>query len=506
MDFCRAITFLSLLCLLAGSAQSRDYKAGILATEDEALVDALNTQLQGAGYSTVLLAPSDLSDLSDLSDCDVLVLSDSSSLPAKSTQSIEAYLKAGGDIIALNAPLWQRALIHIGDRWITREDFQRENAGKLPEHVVFDFKDISGWQRGSNSMEEPVSAETVADGPISGERALHVLISNLTSYDTFRSPDLQNPFPKGHTLTVFSAKGDERTTQLAVEWAEKDGSRWIATVALTPEWRQYVLTPDDFTYWISIPNRGGRGDHLHPENAASMSIGLAHTHTTTIGSGRFEYWVGPFGTSAMTPELQEYLSATVPPALDTLSPGYKFLDCSDVRSLKTRTDQAIVGQADFPIPAVVRSSHPRPRGAGFDKGRDWRWIPLIEARTSAGEWRGTPVTMMVHASGPYKGGVWASFGIGDMDWYKSPAVLSMIGQIAGRMRHGVLLLEGGTRHYTYFEDQTVSGGARIVNLSPERRTDSRVTIQLNRPGTSWFMSAGTVLDLKPGESMAYADT
>ena len=493
MDFCRAITFLSLLCLLAGSAQSRDYKAGILAVEDEALVDALNTQLQGAGYSTVLLAPSDLSDQSDLSDCDVLVLSDSSSLPAKSTQSIEAYLKAGGDIIALNAPLWQRALIHIGDLWITREDFQRENAGKLPEHAVFDFKDISGWQRGSNSMEEPVSAETIANGPISGERALHVFISNLTSYDTFRSPDLQNPFPKGHTLTVFSAKGDERTTQLAVEWAEKDGSRWIATVALTPEWRQYVLTPDDFTYWISIPNRGGRGDHLHPENAVSMSVGLAHTHTTTIGSGRFEYWVGPFGTSAMTPELQEYLSATVPPALDTLSPGYKFFDCSDVSSLKVRADQAIVGQADFPIPAIVRSPHPRPKGGGFDKGRDWRWIPLVEARTGSGEWRGTPVTMMVHANGPYKGSVWASFGIGDMDWYKSPAVLSMIGQIAERMKNPVWIIDGGTNFYTYFENQEVKGGVRVVNLG-EESTNVQAKVATKLHDESWRIA------LLPGEA------
>ena len=478
MDFCRPIVFLSLLCLMAGSAISKDYSAAALDTGDKSLVNALADELQGAGYRTVLLTPSDLSDPSDLLDLDLLVLSDSSSLPAKATQSIEAYLKAGGDIIALNAPLWQRALISIGDRWITREDFQRNNAGTLPQHVVFDCADISGWERGSNSMEQPTSAETIADGPAPGQRALHVTISNLTSYDTFASPDLEGPFPQGHTLTVFSAKGDERTTQLAVEWAEKDGSRWIATVALTPEWRQYVLTLDDFKYWISNPNRGGQGDRLHPENVIQMSVGLAHTHTTTIGSGRFEYWVGPFGTSAMTPEYEEYLNATVPPALDTLSPGYKLFDCTEVAGLKVRSDQAIVGKAALSVPAVVRSPHPRPKGGGYDKGRDWRWIPLVEAHTKSGEWRGTPVTMTIHASGPYKGSVWASFGIGNMDWYKSPAALAMIRQIAERMKNPVWMVDGGTNFYSYFEDQEVKVGVRTVNLDKgsDARVQARVTI------------------------------
>lgn len=222
MDFCRAILFLSLLGLISGGAYPRDLKAGILVIEDKSLVDGLKTQLEAAGYSTVLLAPSDLSDMSDKSGYDLLVLSDSASLPARSTQSIEAYLRSGGDIIALDAPLWQKALIHIGDRWITREDFQTENAGKLPEHVVFDFTDMSGWTRGSNTMEAPSSAET-ADGPATGQRALHVAISNLTSYDTFGIDRVNKPFPAGHTLTVFSAKGGPNTSQLAIEWDEKIG-------------------------------------------------------------------------------------------------------------------------------------------------------------------------------------------------------------------------------------------------------------------------------------------
>ena len=39
--------------------------------------------------------------------------------PAKAMPTIEGYLSGGGDIIALNAPLWQRALVLLSSIPIT---------------------------------------------------------------------------------------------------------------------------------------------------------------------------------------------------------------------------------------------------------------------------------------------------------------------------------------------------------------------------------------------------
>ena len=57
--------------------------------------------------------------------------------------------------------------------------------------------------------------------------ALHTVIGDLNGYDTFSSPPLTRPFPGGDTLTAFSARGGPRTHSLAVEWDERDGSRWM---------------------------------------------------------------------------------------------------------------------------------------------------------------------------------------------------------------------------------------------------------------------------------------
>lgn len=507
LSFAACLTFMFLL-VSSSAGSAPQYTAALLRSglpgDDPALVDAVSSEVEAAGYAVTELDSAGLCDSAQLNaeNFDLLVLPNAASLPARSTQPIESYLRGGGDIIALNAPLWQQALINLNGRWLARDEYQRESAAELPPTVLFDFTpdDISDWHRSGNALDVPTSHETVSDGPAPGQRALHVVISNLTSWDTFGPQNLESPFPEGHTLTVFSAKGGPGTNQLAVEWSEKDGARWIAVVALTPEWRQYILTPQDFRFWTSNPKRGYRGDCFRPENAQGMSVGLAFTHTTGVAQGRHEYWIGPFGTAKTTPEIEKALAMFDPPRLDTLSPGYKLFECHEVRALHVRDDQTVVKPCELPLPTVIRSPHPRPKGGGFDKGRTWRWIPLVEATTAAGDWRGTPVTLTAHADGPFKGGVWASFGVGDSDWYKSPAALQIIRQIAERMRNGVFMVDGGANFYTYFEDQKIKTGVRVANLDKNDHSNLDVRVKLttkaDQPavlGQSWRVN------LKPGE-------
>jgi hypothetical protein len=471
------------------------------------LIDALATELKQAGYSIIELDADGLCDPSMLTKekIDLLVIPDSSSLPAKSVQTIENYLKSGGNIIALKAPMWQRELINLNGRWLTRDEYQTEKAGELPENMLFSFAsdDILDWQRSSNHTENPTFHETIPDGPASGLRSLHVTISNLEGWDTYGPKQLQSPFPNGNTLTVFSAKGDINTTQLSVEWMENYGSRWIAVVPLTQQWKKYVLAPKDFKYWESVPARAR--DHFKPENVVKLSIGLAFSHTGYVG-GKHEYWIGPFGTARLNPEYEQVMGEFSIPALDTLSPGYKFFRSNEVANMQYRSDQAIASFTQADIPKDVWSSHPRPKGGGFDKGRNWRWIPLLEANTDDGEWRGNPVTMLIHSDGQYKGGIWASFGIRDIKWYLTPNILNGIGQIASAMKRGVFIIDGGTNFYTYFEDQEIKFGAKIANLSNKAQSNLTVIVKLNNQATGeMVIDKKWDISLNPGEVKTVSD-
>lgn len=511
---CRAgllLVLMSVLCAVSASGEAPRGKAALLrgglSGEVPALVDALAEELDGAGYGIVELDADALCDAERLTTegFDLLALPNAACLPAASVASIEAYLRGGGNILALNAPLWQKLLVKPEDEWITRDEYERQKAADLPEHVLFDFTpdDIEGWQRACHTTDGVATYEIIDEGPAPGRRSLHARLSDLKNWDNYGPVAIERPFPEGHSLTVLSAKGGPETRGLAVEWQEKDGSRWIATVPLDTDWRQYVLAPEDFKFWQSVPERAkGR---FRPQNAARMCIGMAFTHTGTT-PGPQEWWVGAFGTAQATPELEDLVARPAIPRMDTLAPGYKFFESRGVAKLGTRQDQVVVASATFDVPEALRSPQPRPGGGGFGKGRTWRWIPLIEAGSPAGVWRGAPATLMAHSDGPFKGGQWAAFGVADSDWYTSPAAKEAIRQVARKMLSGVYIMDAGTNFYTYFADQKIELGVRAANLAGEARNGIVAKVSLTDADTDIeVLTKEWTMDLEPGAEVVVSD-
>ena len=169
-------------------------------------------------------------------------------------------------------------------------------------------------------------------------------IGRLGGWETLLSPPLERPFPTGHTLTCFRAKGGPLTRQLSLEWREDDDSRWIATVDLTTEWKDYTLLPDRFKPW-PVPSPGEKRGHFEPARAVSCAVGLALSHTALEGD-KHEYWFDDLG-SAPNPFGDEGPPEGPPvPVLESVSPSYQ---C-------------------FPIttPVVVRADHQKVAWEGWE--------------------------------------------------------------------------------------------------------------------------------------------
>ncbi len=433
--------------------------------EDAQVVAMLSQCLGDAGYRVVEFDADALCDPAGLNPetVDLLALPNSAVLPEASVVPITKYLEGGGDIIALNAPMWQTLLIKPRGEWLSRDDYERQTATEPPEHALFHFnpEDIAGWQRGYFPEDSRATYETVDEGPVPGRRSLHAKIEDLRNWDNFGPKDLDKPFPEGDTLTVFAAKGGPKTRNLAVEWSEQDGSRWIATVPLSTEWRRYVLTPEDFKFWESVPAR--QGTVFQPANAKSMNIGLAFTHTGTA-SGEHEFWVSGFGTASVKPDNQDLLAKPVIPALDSLSPGYKFFRSTASTRISTAVPMAIM--SDFKSVPELTCIQPRPNGAGFGKGRSWRWVPLLEAYRGAREWCGSPASLTIHADGRFRGGQWAAFTMADADWFMHlSAGERVVRFVAADMRYEPRVMDAGTGFYTYFLEQPIELGIRLANLT-----------------------------------------
>ncbi len=477
---------------IAGGVQPRAHILRCdLPSESPELIDALSAEIGAAGYAVEVIGLDGLTSAGTggAGRHALLVIPDAGHLPTVVAPAIDRHARDGGSLIALQTPIWRKPMIRTDDGWTDRVTCQRKRAALMPEHIFLHFEPGStrDWQSFRYPPESSTSLDTVDDGPAPGARALHVVSPKLVGYAVHSPKDLVDPFPPGHTLTIFSAKGVPGTDQMSVEWEEQDGSRWVAIVDLEPRWRQYLLFPEDFRYWHSVPARAA--GCFRPENAQAIRFGVSQSHTPGLTNKPYEFWVGPVGTAAPQPIYEQLRSPASLPTFDTLAPAYKLFNCHNVASLRTSDDAAFIAAGRLDVPEVVRSPHPRARGGGFDKRRAWRWLPLLEARTGNGEWRGTPATLTLHADGAFKGGAWASFGLQGPEWYVRPEARRMLREAAVRLRVGAYILDGGADRFTYFDDQSIRLGLQafaIQNASPPDKLTARVTVIDRDSGKSAF--------------------
>ncbi len=438
----------------------------------------ISTRLSEHGYNVSPIQAETLIDVEQLSTehFDLLLLPTSAYLPVESKKSIRSYINQGGDTLVLDAPAFRYDLWKHDEKWYSSDLWRKKLSQIETDHILEDFEetDLSKWQRHTNTPKSPLIKELVEarEG-----HALHLHIEDMAGWDGLASPRMEDPFPEGHTLTTFYAKGTERSKTLSLEWIEEDGSRWIAVFPVEKEWNRIVLTPSDFHYWKSNPQRGHAGDHFQPHKAVQFKFGVAWTHTGPRG-GEYEFWIDEFGT-APNPFGNLPRESYETPKVEGLSPSYKFYRMRDVEKWKPRSSMQF--EEELPLPKIMRGHHPRPTGRGLNKGRSWRWIPLMDAMGENDQWRGSPAVLYVDYENERRASLRAAFGIGDQDWYNHPASKQFLLKTIERMSRGIFFQEAGAEFFTYRSGQPIVLGARVANFSSKKSDEISIRFELKDP-------------------------
>lgn len=455
----------------------------------------LVTEITAAGYTTKTGNMDDL--LNTNASYDLIILCDASALPIDAFNRFQAHFRNGGDIIALNAPMWRKLLVRRNGTWVDRDTLLTDDAFQLPGNKLYDFstQDTRDWQRETGKADVLAIWGREKD-PVSERTALKVGLNDLQGMEFIVSPKVENAFAPGSSLTVFSAKGGAHTSQLAVRWEEADGSKWISVVPLSGKWKQYILRPEDFKWNGGEASR--KDSVFNLQNAARIAFGLSWGETGQIVDSH-EYWIDGISTTMDSDTYAGLYGGSITlPDFDSLSPAYKLFDMSDVKKLTQHPGQSLIKSDGIPLPASMMSPHQRPQGNGFDKGREWRFIPILQGATSSSEWRGTPATLTVYASGGFANSAWASFGIQDQGWYQNPASIKLIGDTARKMKDGVFIMDGGADFYTYADKQSVRIGLRAANIGKADRKNLNAVVTVRSSGSSKIAIQKTwQIDLAP---------
>jgi len=453
---------------------------------------ALALALARGGFQTTLLTSEDLSSgRLNAGTFDALVLPDGRRCPISARDTILAFLRAGGDMLVVGGPLFEATVQEVQAQW--ERTLQR--AQVVSRIIDPEADQPASWTRGSSNPNSRTTWTYEHTGPPDAPWALKVEIGDLTGWDTI-ARTVRAPFPDQAQLTVFWAKGDATTTSFQLEWREKDGSRWIATVPISTQWKRYVLTPDRFAYWPDSPSigRGGSGDRFRPANAEHLSIGLAMSHAAHT-RGRHTFWLAGL-SSARLPDGANPPDTSLP-TLEMFTPWYKYYRLPSLAPPPTDHPQSIrlaaTGNQSGPVVCPI----PRPRGLALAGTRRWRWIPIAEIRDARGMWRGTKESILVHTAGTYAGSIW-----GHVAAVPTPDALpAACARLLSRMAEGVFLTRAGAEQFSYFTDETVPIGAELANFGPDRRL-VRLDLWVTKKGSTQTLCRLTnTYSLEPSKPM-----
>lgn len=391
----------------------------------------------------------------------ILVLPDARYFPAQAKPNLDSFLRRGNHVVAVSGPAFGHMLFQGNNGWLTR-DSANEDLSKKPGEEMVDFaeQDMAQWIRSAGPKKGDTEFEVVPSGKLGVPDALHVRIGKLDVWDTMLSPKLTKPFPEGMDTTLFWARGGPETPELAIEWREADGSRWMSTIKLTTEWKRYALTPPSFRYWpdSSSKGRGGLDDRFNPSNASVLSIGLAVGISDQPTGKSYEYWISDIRAAA-----DDYAGTdTAPPILESLSPPYKAYrtHVSQIRDAITGASKSV----DTDISAPIYRSP----GFGSNEARAYRFIPVLEAAAESGELRGAAAHLLLNTTGDYAGSVFGSIGFDQdyLDRHPSEGAEVLVGMLR-RIQRGVFLANAGTDRFGYAGGETTACGAYVANLSSQ---------------------------------------
>ncbi len=410
----------------------------------------------------------------------ILVLPNGRRLPADAKEPLLDFLRQGGKLVAFGAPLFGEPLFKTGRGWMSSAEIEATRKQTKPQRWLFERLDENEPIRWRHHASHPDVTDRLTFEPATKLRFTHHALRmdfTLKGWAIFSREFAESPFPKGHTLTCFWAKGTPQTKALMVEWRELDGTRWYAHLPLTKEWKLIVLSPRDFAFRGDSPTRGKRGfagDRLNLQEARALVLGME----APMPPGEHTIWVAGIGTAP--DPFGDVATDFEPPILETLSPAYKLFPLRNVKELRdwgSGTDEL----AAKGMPADAVAPAPRWRGLGFTGGeRVARWQPLLMAHDRTSE-RGALVWQMRYGSLPFTHATWLVFGSSDESfWLKHANLLrSALRRALTSWSQRVWSLEGGADRFTAYQDEPMTMGAVVVNSGAQSQT---VTVRLRVEG------------------------
>ncbi len=417
---------------------------------------------------------------------DLLILPYGSSFPAAAADNLRAFLRDGGSLLTVGGYPFDRLLARQQGQWKDVATLAPDERGLTP--LLDPGRNPRGWGIGGrDQLNTPAAVVMGPDGPcltFGSERL------PAGGWVTLQSPPLSG-LPAGARALAFYARGSEEGLPITFEVVEKDGSRWRSQIELSRKWRLHAVALADLAYWHDNPSqgRGGTGDRLRPEHAASIRFGITTEFVRPdrpyrVEVGRLAAGADPFPAFRNVQLNSRYgkvnpATFLVPP-IDALSICDASAPLSGVAYLAPAPEQTLLSPR-WRLNGAVRGVSATGQTAQGEAGAPLkaRWVPLVEARDRYGRVRGTAFALMHHFAGEYPGSSWGYSGIANRDLFApgSAAGAQLFRAALERLVGGAFLFDARAARASVRPGEPVAPMVRAANRASRARALSvRLTI------------------------------
>ncbi|RKX33966.1 MAG: hypothetical protein DRP64_20475, partial [Verrucomicrobia bacterium] len=432
------------------------------------------------GLKTHSLSPTDLNKevFGKIQKDSLLILTDCGILPIESAKALDGYISGGGRLISLGGTLFSAPVTAYNGKWLAKEEYLRKHAESLDRHFVMDFskEDLNDWTRSTTTADRRVISEITEDS--SKGSCLHMSIGSIRDYELIFSPIV----PEGNLqkqdadFVIFWAKGGAKTLRMSVILEELNGSSWASEIPLTTEWIPYAIAVKDFKprgpALLQHAELYEEDGFLNTSKIRRLAFGQIRRPDSSDFSNH-EFWISEIGLSPANhydPKIWDIDFKSK----ELLYPDYLSYPCSDVGKITaSRNQEPLIGKGPFCIPDKIRAFHPRTKSLGWKKDRTSRWIPLLEALSPTGQFRGTIAALRFDQNLEH---MWAGLAIEDAQFYLHENTIRFVVNLAQRMLKGNFIWEGGSSQFTYFPEQDIRVGARAMVQNPKQKLQLKLTL------------------------------
>ena len=475
----------------------------VLKTNDSvAYVDRLVTAIESF-HPTDKIKVADLrgnmSDVFNTSKTALVIVAGADTITGQARYALDRYLCNKGRVLMLGGPAFETVTYLSDGNFLTLGEYLRLEYGKLSDDrklTVFDSSDenahnvfvrnrnpgsgVNNWDNGGWFSYGDYG---LADG---SQKQMKVRMTNLNpagwAYDTFRCPfEAADALKSKINAIGFWAKSDaaEPTTGIVLEIVDSQGVAWYKKVDLTDEWQYYVFSAEDFTYY---ENRGNVATASYPQFAGIRSIGFGIDNAVSSQTGKnHAFYLSEVEVLILNSDMLNY---THDITLDGVAP-YTTVQypITNAASIETYANQIFVTERDYVLASELISCQPGTQGTGYNKGRYYRFIPLLEVKDTNGFHSGYAAWINLYsrttASTAREGAIVGYFSSCSADFYDVNGVLA-VSDAARAMSRDVFLIEGGSDEYTYIPADTpnITVGGAYVDLSRYKDAETVLSVEL----------------------------